>query len=544
MVIAVHATDAAAAGLEDIPDKYAKEIHYLLDQDVINGYPNGTFGPKLNVTREEAVKMVASAIGLDGTPRTTSFKDVTAMSWSSGFIQSAHEAGLLSSITGENFRPKEKMTRGEMAFLLQQAFKLEAKSQDITISDISQTGALYEAINAIVAAGLSNGYPDGSFKPNNQVTREEFALFVARGLNEDFRVTPEPAPEEEQPEPTPPVEVEPPTEEEEPVVEEQPTPEAPDESLAPEEETTPDEVPTPEGNQSSGDTPVQDGDEEQPSNEAPTQTDNQTPTPDRELADNEAIVTATELHVRSDPTADTTSNIIGSLIEGDVVLIEFIEGDWAYIHGDMVSGYVHRSYISTNGEEPPLQPVSPGGKIIVLDPGHGGKDPGAVANGLREKDINLSVALKVEKILTDKGFTVLMTRKDDTFLELKDRVNFAVKNNADVFVSIHANNFSDGSANGTETYYSKAGPTERANQSKQMAGFIQERLHKALGTKNRGVKDAKFVVIHTNPIPSTLIELGFLSNKGDATKLASNDYQNKAAQAIADGIVEYYNWRK
>lgn len=435
---------ASANSFSDIPSLYSKEINYLLDKEVINGYPDKTFRPRVNVTREEAVTMVGRALGYDGTQRASDYVDVKPESYASGYIQSALEKGIISNNPDQKFRPKDNMTRGEMAYLLQNAFNL-TETGVVTISDVNQIGTLYEAVNAIVTAGLANGYPDGTFKPDNPMTRTEFSLFVARGLNEDFRVHSEAG-----------------------------------------------EIDT-------------------------------------------ATVNADFLNVRTGP--GTTYEVMDQLANGTQVTIHQYLDDWAHISTDTVTGYVNRKYLK-------LASSSTGEKIIAIDAGHGGKDPGAIGNGLQEKEVNLAVALKVEKLLKQHDIKVVMTRSDDTFLELNQRVDVAVQNQADTFVSIHANKFKDGSANGTETYFSTAALSERAANSKQLATFIQERLYQALGTKNRGVKEAKFVVIHKNPLPATLVELGFISNQNDASKLGSEEYRNKAAEAIALGIVDYYNWRQ
>lgn len=442
--------------MKDIPERSKEEIHYLINLKVINGYPDGTFKPSLEVSREEAVTMVARAIQLNGEPRKVIFNDVKDNSWSSGYIQSAYEKGLLDVNNGK-FRPKDKMTRGEMAVLLQRAFDLKGEGT-VIISDVSTNHRLHDAINAVMTAGLSNGYPDGTFKPDNKMLREEFALFVARGLNENYRVYPD--------------------------------------------------------NIISDET---DGEE----NEEPQV--------------KEAIVRADILNLRSTPTDASPDNIIGKLPEGTRVTIHHYEGNWVYVTAGDLTGYVFGSY---------LQLVTHTNKIIAIDPGHGGHDPGAIGNGLVEKEVNLDVALRVKKILEKEGINVFMTRVDDTYLTLEERVKVSVENHADTFVSIHSNTYTDSSANGTETYFSTASLNPRAEQSKQLATFIQERLYKALGTKNRGVKEGKFVVIHRNPLPSALIELGFLSNKGDAEKLGSEYYRQIAAEAIAYGIIDYYNWRQ
>ena len=123
---------------------------------------------------------------------------------------------------------------------------------------------------------------------------------------------------------------------------------------------------------------------------------------------------------------------------------------------------------------------------IAIDAGHGGTDPGAIGvNGLIEKELNLNVALKVEKLLKQEGITVVMTRRGDSRPSLSQRVNIAVNGKADAFVSIHGNSFNT-KGYGTETWISTA--STRADDSRKLATYIQERLYKALGTKNRGVK--------------------------------------------------------
>ena len=179
------------------------------------------------------------------------------------------------------------------------------------------------------------------------------------------------------------------------------------------------------------------------------------------------------LNVRSG--AGANYSIVGKLNSGAKVSIYRHEGEWSYIQSGTITGYVNNYYLS-----------SPSDNTIAIDPGHGGSDPGAIANGIYEKELNLDVSLRVEKLLKAKGIGVVMTRRDDTYPSLSKRVEIAVNSNADAFVSIHGNKFTQESANGTETYYSTA--STRAGDSKQLATFIQNRLYPALGTYNRGVK--------------------------------------------------------
>ncbi len=180
---------------------------------------------------------------------------------------------------------------------------------------------------------------------------------------------------------------------------------------------------------------------------------------------------------------------------------------------------------------------SKSGKVIVLDAGHGGKDPGTNGNGLDEKEIVLDVSQRLQKLLEDADFTVLLTRDDDTFIKLGERVEFANKNNADAFISIHVNSAASTSANGTETYWNK---NYSGEDSKKLAEEIQAKLIEKLKTFNRGVKEANFQVIKYTEMPSVLVELGFVSNKKDADLLAKDEFREKYAQAIFEGIESFF----
>lgn len=177
------------------------------------------------------------------------------------------------------------------------------------------------------------------------------------------------------------------------------------------------------------------------------------------------------------------------------------------------------------------------GKRIVIDAGHGGKDPGAMANGLKEKEIILDVSLRVKKLLENAGVEVIMSRTNDTFLELAERVELANKLKADAFVSIHANATGNESVNGTETFWNA---TYSGEESKKLAQYIQNQLLEKLGTYDRRVKEANFYVIRNTRMPSVLVELGFMTNKQEAERLATNEFRQKSADAIFQGIMEFY----
>ncbi|WP_037289154.1 N-acetylmuramoyl-L-alanine amidase [Saccharibacillus sacchari] len=173
-----------------------------------------------------------------------------------------------------------------------------------------------------------------------------------------------------------------------------------------------------------------------------------------------------------------------------------------------------------------------GKKVIVIDAGHGNHDPGAVGNGIREKDINLGIALKVEAILKkNANVDIVMTRSDDTFLELKERVRVAKNVNADVFISIH-NNSGSSAATGTETYYQR-------ESSKSLATTLHKYILQATGFKDRKVQYGNFHVIRETDMPAALLEIGFVSHAGDAAQLKNEAFQQKVAEAISKGLLEY-----
>ncbi len=180
------------------------------------------------------------------------------------------------------------------------------------------------------------------------------------------------------------------------------------------------------------------------------------------------------------------------------------------------------------------------GRIIALDPGHGGTNPGAVGvSGLRESDVALDVSYRVKNYLEEKGAQVVLTRTADYNVSLSRRVDIAHNAGADIFVSIHANYHPDPSISGTETFYYSWG--SNADSSRKLAGLIQQELVSDSGLRNIGVLHGSFQVIRTPWIPSVLIELGFLSNYYDESLLRDKSHLDGQAHAISRSINDYFN---
>ena len=184
------------------------------------------------------------------------------------------------------------------------------------------------------------------------------------------------------------------------------------------------------------------------------------------------------------------------------------------------------------------------GHTIVLDAGHGGSDRGAVGpSGLTEKEVTLAVALKTEKLLAESGANVVMTRRTDIDVASPNASNTAelgarvakTPYDAEVFISIHCNAFSNPQSNGMETFYYSG-----SAEGYRLAALLNEELLHYGGLNNRGVKSANFYVIKHSTCPASLIELGFITNYGEERLLADDDYQNKLAQAIVAAINRFF----
>lgn len=174
---------------------------------------------------------------------------------------------------------------------------------------------------------------------------------------------------------------------------------------------------------------------------------------------------------------------------------------------------------------------------VVLDPGHGGSDYGAIREGINEKDIALDVTRRVAAILKSKGYKVAMTRADDTYVSLQDRVEFSENEAPEIFVSIHVNSAVATEPKGVETHYYH-------DYSKDLASVVHAHLVKAIDTKDRGLFKSKFYVINHTTVPAILVEMGFLSNEEERAELVTDSRKQKTAKAIAEGIIEYIKSQK
>lgn len=184
-------------------------------------------------------------------------------------------------------------------------------------------------------------------------------------------------------------------------------------------------------------------------------------------------------------------------------------------------------------------------KIIIIDAGHGGWDPGKVAdNNIYEKNINLSISKKLQEYLEQSGAFVLMTRFDDKALgnrkikDMQERKEIANQSKADILISIHQNSFVNNRPRGAQVFYCK-----NSDASKTLASFIQEKIKENLDKNNFRVAktNSSYFILRKINIPSVIVECGFLSNSQDLSDLCDESYQNKIAWSIYLGILDYFN---
>lgn len=184
-------------------------------------------------------------------------------------------------------------------------------------------------------------------------------------------------------------------------------------------------------------------------------------------------------------------------------------------------------------------------KVIVVDAGHGGSDPGAIGStGLKEKQVTLPIAQFLKKELENKGAKVIMTRTTDVDLvpssysdrdELQARLNVAEKNNADIFVSLHINAAENKKIGGFSTYYYK-----KTEHDERLAEIVQKKLADNFGVPNLGMRLANFYVVKRSTMPSILVEMCFITNKEEEKLMTGNWFRKKTAKMIAEGIEKYF----
>ena len=272
-------------------------------------------------------------------------------------------------------------------------------------------------------------------------------------------------------------------------------------------------------------------------------------------------VNTNELYFRTGP--NTTYPWMLKLQMGQEVQYSYSVGEWSVIKvGDLI-GYVHNAYLQL--EKPSEQPVPPtpapepipvpvptpkppvvpsntlSDLVVIIDPGHGGHDPGGSSYGFVEKNLALNISRHMNSYFAKTPIKTYMTRTDDYFITLQERPIFAAKNKGDVFVSLHTNASGTG-AHGQETfYYAKTAATNPYEmESRGLAIYMQNRMQEAWNLRNRGVKTKSLYVNRENTMPSTLVEMGFIDSPIDMAYLKSEVEREKMGKALFLATLDYF----
>ena len=206
-----------------------------------------------------------------------------------------------------------------------------------------------------------------------------------------------------------------------------------------------------------------------------------------------------------------------------------------------------------NGEVVTTKKIN--GKTVVIDPGHGGDDPGKIGvNKEKEKDVNLAISKKLFQVLNEQGYKVVLTRSEDVVLGDGDKFskisdlnkrceiinNAYEENNKCIMVSIHQNSFTQTSVHGAQSFY-----FQRSEQSKLLGETLQKILNEKVNEKEKKAKpnDSYYILINSK-CPGIIVECGFLSNSDEATKLTNETYQKELAEILSEGISTYFNMQR
>lgn len=494
---------AATKKFSDVPTWAQESVDYLVGKKALDGKPDGTFSPSEAVDKGSAAKILAIVLGLPIDPKAKpSFKD-SQNHWAAPYIAAVEKAGAIRGDGTGKFNPSSQMNRASMASMLVQAYSLDKKIIGELPTQFKDLESHWgkEKANILVALGISNGTGAG-WNPEGTVTRAEAAQFIAMADKNKTNTSKRMYMDRKF------------------ITYHQP-------SL------------------SSGITDVQHDPQmvvvtEQRADGwlkvVTSKGEKWTPLTEKTYAINEGFTAYAE--------ASHSSKVLGTYNAQKVTVIEE-NGSWIRIR--MGAGF---QWVDKNQLNPVKQGNFLEGKAIIIDPGHGGVDSGNPGYYEKESQTVLDVSLRLQKIFEKKTpFTVLLTRTDDTRPgtsaadSLKKRVEFAQQNNGDIFVSIHGNGSAGKDGHGTETFYygaSTRATNPNVEESRLLAEKIQKRLVNALDTTDRGVKNGDLYVVRENTMPAVLAELAFVDNKSDADKIATSAQRQRAAEAVYQGILDYY----
>lgn len=505
-LLTVLMSGAAYAHSSSFPDVSASSsgheaIEYLSAIEVVGGYQDGTFRPSVSLSRGQAAKMLVRQAGLTvaTTVTTRTFKDIESVYGT--YVEAAAAKGWITGYPDSTFRTYDPLQRQHMAVIIVRSMGWETQALTLSSSQVSQElSVLTDAARITATArpyvalaldrGLFKGEADGRFNPGNAITRAQFSMVAYRAeMYGSARVM---------------------------------------------------------GLRASGDHPDK--------TRVVIDLSAAPGSIGKELSGSSVLVVDIAGAYVEGGGIDTA---IGSpeiervaarqltnrphQVRATLTLARFSRYEVSVIPPSDGRGYrvvidVFRRTGGSGTADPPL---------IALDPGHGGKDPGARGvTGVLEKDVNLSIGLLVDQLLRDAGLRTLLTRNDDSYPTLQQRTDLANQAGADVFVAIHNNAAGDPLSKGTETFYWGKSAEDYSIEGKRLAQAIQRNLTATLDSVDRGARTHwnSLHVLRESLMPAALTEVGFLTNAEEEAKLKDPVYLQAAALGIARGILEFLGW--
>ena len=529
-------------------DTTSEEVLRLAEDGIITGYDSGEFRPGNDVTRGDAAIMMVRAKGLTGSDGASPFSD-TAGHYAEAKIITAFNEGYITGRPDGTFGPGDPITRAEMAAILTRGFEYEATITQ-NFPDVPSGSWFHGYVTTLANGGIIQGDNSGRFGPDRNISRLHFSLMMARTLHEEFRPDfgEAESPDDEVEEPSIPGNLEAAPGDKARVIVAtgnlnlRATPNTSQSPIGVLSNNTVVDVHGKSGNWAFVEHNGQLGyasmtflDFDYANPPEPEPSPEVEPPSDLTTTYVGIVARTPTLNVRSGPGTDHAR--IGQLKEGDMVNYHGASGNWVEISKGSLRGYVSLSFLTTM-ERADIGSLR--GKTVVVDAGHGGRDPGAIANGLREKDIVLDVSLRLEAQLQAAGANVVMTRRTDIYPTLDERVVIANNSRADIFISVHTNAAASTAARGSETFYNTV---YWAGNSQRLAESLQTHMLRELNTVNRGVKTAGFRVIRYTTMPSALVELGFKTNAPEAERMKTPVFREQSADALFKGTQEYFRTR-
>lgn len=471
-------------------------IQFLTGAGIISGYKDGNFGPGDTLKRGQATKILVLWKEVFPVTKGNTFPDVDETYRS--YIETAVAQGWITGFSNGRFKPYNTLTREQMAIIMVRAMDWEGTAKELSTAQIDEVLSPFADradISAVarpyVAVAVSEGLFGGSggrLLPGEGITRGQFCLVVFRAELKLRTLITGVRASCDHPDKT------------RVVI---------DLSCAPGAVTA---------------SAVSDGS---------LNIDYQNGVIDGDLSQTFVSAEVTGMSARQVNYTPRTVRIaldLGRFQKYRVMSLAPSEGYGYRIVVDV--------YRRTTG------PEGRGGPLICVDPGHGGKDSGAVgASTAKEKDVNLAIGLILAQQLRQAGLQVVMTRSDDSYPDLHYRARLANEAGASLFVSIHNNAAGDPAAVGTETFYWGT-PEEWSPEGRLLAEAIQRNLVAAIRSVDRGARTHWYnlVVLAETLMPAALVEVGFMTNPAEEAKLLTPAYQQAAAQGITAGILEYLEW--